>query len=622
MNSKRRIVSTVPPRHPPLTLAGLLDGPMRDFAGRPAILAPDRPALTYARLGRQLDDTARALAGFGYGPRARIAVALPAGPEFAVAVIAVARCATCAPLNRTLDEASIAELLAAMRIEALVAAAGDSAMTAAARRASVPLLRLHALAQDGAGAFALDAEEPSEPSEPALPSLDDIALLGHTSGTTSRPKIVPQEQWRLTEAVRNRALLLDGDDERSLLLSPLSSLGSIRRSLLPPLLAGGSVVCPSALDGRSLVDVLATLQPTQLVASPTVLRSMLEEFERRQPRPTHGLRVMRATYAGLAADLQHRLEAEFKVPVVVSYGMTETGNIAEVPQPPARAPDGSVGRPATAVEVVVTDDVGRALGCGEAGEIVVRGAEVFAGYEDDEEANRLAFRDGWFRTGDVGRFDRDGFLYLAGRLKDIINRGGTKVAPVDVESVLARHPAVREVAVFAVPHPTLGEDIAAAVVLREGASAGEADLRRFARGALPPFRVPARFLLLPELPRGALDKVRRDELAALAQQAATANFEPPCDELEAQLVAIFAEVLDQPRIGRHDGFFELGGDSLRGMRVISRLEEDLGFAVALDLLYDHPSAAALAMQLRGRSAGLKVGVAASSSGSAAPESPR
>ncbi len=580
--------------HPPRTLAALLQASVREHALRDAILAPGRQPLTYAGLGRQIEATATALASAGYGRGSRIAVALPAGPEFCVAVLALACAATCAPLNRESEEEGFAALLSAMRIDALLARPDDQALARAARRASVPLLHLCPAPEQGAGAFDLQAEGRRAPARLEPAALDDVALLGHTSGTTAMPKIVPYEQWRLAEAVRNRAEQRGlGSADRCLLLAPMHSLGTTRRILVPPLLLGGSVVCPTAVDGKSLVDILEQMQPTQLVASPVLLGAMLAEFERRRPRPRHCLTQIYSGYAALPSLLRQQIEAAFGVPVFVAYGMSETTSIAETPLPPDRAPLGSVGRPTT-LEVAISDESGRRLGAGETGEIVVRGAEVFAGYEGNDDANRQAFRQGWFRTGDAGWMDRDGFLYLAGRLKDVINRGGVKIGPGEVEAALARHPEVAEAAAFGIPHPTLGEDLAAAVVLREGAGIDGAGLREHLRTVLPASRVPALIFAVPRLPRGSLDKLNREELGRMAEGHIAADYEEPVGAIEVAVARVFAEVLGVPRAGRRDNFFHLGGDSLRGVSLVAGIERAFGRSVSLDTLFDHPTVMAFA----------------------------
>ena len=555
--------------------------------------------MTYGALGRQIETTVHALADAGYGREARIAVALPHGPELAVALLAACSAATCAPLNDKLEQEALEKLLVAMRVDALVALEGaDSPAVRAARRLAIPLIDLRFSEAECAGTFELVLRQRREPVPVREAECDSIAFLAHTSGTTSTPKIVPLEQWRMAESARNRIAMgqISGSD-RCLVLTPLYSVGALRRSLLAPLLAGGSIVCPGTFDAKTLVDLLETLAPTQCFAAPVVYISLLEEFERRPQRPRHSLRVINCGIGQLAPAVRTRLEEAFGAPVVLSYGMTETGAIAQTPPAPEIAPAGSVGQPA-GLEVAIADDGGRLLSPGETGEIVVRGPEVFAGYENDEEANCAAFRDGWFRTGDAGRIDGEGFVFLVGRIKDIINRGGAKVVPGEVEAVLLRHSQVVEAAAFGIPHLTLGEDLGAAVVLRREGKETERELRRFLRGALAAFKVPTRIIVLAELPRGALGKVDRAEVAKVVQHLAPIAFVPPLNADEAEIARLFAEVLELPSVGRMDNFFDLGGDSLRGVALLAGVEAAYGIAAPFDLLLDRPCVADFAAGIK------------------------
>jgi acyl carrier protein len=279
------------------------------------------------------------------------------------------------------------------------------------------------------------------------------------------------------------------------------------------------------------------------------------------------------------------LELAFGVPVIVGYGATESGSIAQTPFPPVRTPPGSVGR-ATNIEIGIADDAGQLLGPDEPGEIVVRGLEVFDGYENDDAANRAAFRDGWFRTGDVGRVDRDGFVYVSGRHTDIINRGGTKIAPSEIEAILVQHPQVIEAAAFAIAHPTLGQDLAAAVVLRDTVS--ESELRRFLCAGLATFKIPARIIDVARLPRGPSGKIDRSELAALVARTIQQS-EPPIGREETEIARIFADVLKTPAVGRRDNFFDLGGDSLSATHVLTAVDAALGVSVGIEMLFDCPT---------------------------------
>jgi acyl-CoA synthetase (AMP-forming)/AMP-acid ligase II len=434
----------------------LLAASIRDHSAAVAIVTPGEPPLTYADLAPKVDRIATSLAGAGFGRGTRIGIALPDGTDFAIVLLAVCSTATCAPLNAALDEDALVRLLVAMRIDALIVSEGrDSAAVRAARRASVTLIALHGSFGAPASSPELVAESTRDSVAIDAPLADDIALLMHTSGTTGAPKIVPWKQWSLAEAVRNRVELsrIDGSD-RCLIAFPLHSSAGIRRALAG-LVSGGSIICPGAIAADATIELLESLAPTQYFAPPASHIAVLEAFERRTPRPRHCLRTIWGGTTDLPDAVRSRLELALGVPVIVGYGTTESGSIAQTPFPPVRTPPGSVGL-ATNIEVAIADDAGQLLGPDEPGEIVVRGPEVFDGYENDDGANRAAFRNGWFRTGDVGRVDREGFVYVSGRHTDIINRGGAKIAPSEIEAALARHPQVIEAAAFAIAHPTLG----------------------------------------------------------------------------------------------------------------------------------------------------------------------
>ncbi len=551
------------------------------------MVTPGRPDLTYADLGRALDAIVARLANSGFGPGTRIGIVLPDGPELAVAILAVCSVATCAPFNAALDEEALVRLLVAMRINALIVPdVPHSTAVRAARRAGVALVTLRGSPWDPAGGLGLVAGPTRGGGSFAEPLGDDIALLMHTTGTTAAPKIVPLAQWRVAETVRHRVELsrIDGSD-RCLVAMPLHSSAGIRRALAG-LLTGGSIICPGTLPADATIELLESLAPTQYMAPPASHIALVEAFERRVPRPCHCLRAIWSGTTDLPDAVRSRMERVFGVPVIVAYGATESGSIAQAPYPPERAPAGSVGR-ATNIEIAIADEAGQLLGPEASGEIVVRGPEVFAGYENDHSANRAAFRDGWYRTGDAGRIDGDGFVYVSGRLTDVINRGGTKVSPAEVEAALVRHPQVIEAAAFAVSHPTLGQDVAAAVVLRD--RVGESELRRFLRGELAAFKIPARIVEVAQLPRGDGGKVARNELAALVAASARRSGEPPIGRDEIEMARIFGDVLKVPEVGRRDNFFDLGGDSLNAMRVLIEVDAAFGVSVALEVLFDCPT---------------------------------
>jgi acyl-CoA synthetase (AMP-forming)/AMP-acid ligase II len=298
----------------------------------------------------------------------------------------------------------------------------------------------------------------------------------------------------------------------------------------------------------------------------------------------------------MSAELQHGLERAFGVPAIHAYGMTETSTIAQNPLPPGERRAGSVGLPA-ACEIAVLGDQGAMLARDQTGEIVVRGPTVFDGYENDDEANRAAFHHGWFRTGDVGHVDADGYLFVAGRLKEIINRGGAKVLPLEVDAVLMAQGGVADAACFGVPHVSLGEDVVAAVVPRPGGSVGAQQLRDAALALLPAYKVPSRIVFVDRIPRDGQGKVRRTELADTLLGAMRIEFTPPDGPLQLLVAAAFRDVLGVDRIGAHDNFFALGGDSLRGTQLVVRLNAALGLELGAIELFRRPTVTEFAARL-------------------------
>ena len=323
------------------------------------------------------------------------------------------------------------------------------------------------------------------------------------------------------------------------------------------------------------------------------LRQALDIVARRR------LRFIRSSSAALAPEVLTELEAVFLAPVIEAYGMTEAAHqIASNPLPPGSRVPGSVGL-ATGCEFAIMDERGTPIPAGQGGEVVIRGQNVTQGYENNPAANALAFVNGWFRTGDQGVIDDRGYLSLTGRLKEIINRGGEKIAPREIDEVLLRHPDVREAAAFSMPHATLGETIGAAVVPRDGMTLKEVDIRAFALTHLPDFKVPARIVIVAELPKGPTGKLQRTGLAnRLASELAVA-YAPPAEGLEQLSATLFEQIL-QDRIGRHENFFALGGDSLLAMQVAARLISALGLEIPSTILFHHPTPASLAVDLARR----------------------
>jgi acyl-CoA synthetase (AMP-forming)/AMP-acid ligase II len=483
-------------------------------AARPALRATEgRAALTYAALRALAADTVAALNAKGIGRGDRVAIVMPNGPEMAAAFIAIGCGATTAPLNPAYREDEFSFYIDDLKAKALVVMRGvETPARAAAQKLGVPILEL--VPGEAAGAFTLEGGAPGMALQPGLAQEDDVALVLHTSGTTARPKIVPLTQANVTaSAAHIGAALSLAPADVCLNVMPLFHIHGLIAAVLASLRAGGTVVCTPGFDALRFFRWMEEERPSWFTAVPTMHQAILSRAERnaeiikRVP-----LRFIRSSSASLPGPVMEQLEKTFGCPLVESYGMTEAAHqMCSNPLEGPRKP-GKVGR-AAGPEVAIMADDGTILPQGEIGEVVIRGPNVTKGYEANPEANAKAFHQGWFRTGDQGMFDADGFLLLTGRLKELINRGGEKVSPLEVDGVLSAHPAVAQALTFAIPHAKLGEEVGAAVVLREGAALTERELRDFAAKQLADFKVPRKVVFLPEIPKGATGKLMRIGLA-------------------------------------------------------------------------------------------------------------
>ena len=530
---------------------------------------------------------------------------LPNGPELAVAILTVEACAVCAPLNPAYGVDEVGRYFDDLRPRALITQAGiDLPACRAASSRGVRVLELTTALDARAGLFTLTGAIRSKTSyEPV--SHDDVALLLPTSGTTSRPKIVPLTHSNIcTSAYANAAALALRETDRCLNVLPLFHGHGLNATMLASLTAGASVVCTAGLDANSFFAWLTTFTPTWYSAVPTMHQAILAQAgHNREQVANCRLRFIRSSSAPLPPRVFTELEQTFESPVIVYYGMTETASapIACNPLPPYPRKVGSVGKPID-LEVATIDDTGALSAGGETGEVIVRGASVTSGYDGIPLGTRVAFADGWFRTGDHGFFDEDGYLFLVGRKQEIINRGGEKIAPQEVDEVLLEHPAVAEAATFAVPHATLGEDVAAAVVLQPHATATPKDLRQFVIGRLAAFKVPRQVLIVSDLEKGPTGKLQRISLAAkfgLAKnRAATSqDFVAPKTPLEKALARCWAEILHVNRVGIHDDFFALGGDSLLVAQAVAHIHETMHIQVEAARLLETPTVAELAQHV-------------------------
>jgi acyl-CoA synthetase (AMP-forming)/AMP-acid ligase II len=484
-----------------------------------ALSAPGGVPLTYANLRKLAADTRAALNAHGVGRNDRVAIVLDNGPEMAAAFVAIASGTTSAPLNPGYRADEFEFYLTDLNARVLVVEQGkDSPAVEVARKLKVPVVRLVPTRQAGAGSFKL--EFPAELAQAAaanagIAEADDVALVLHTSGTTSRPKIVPLSQRNVCASADNvRASTAFTAQDRGLNIMPLFHIHGLIAGILAPLSAGGEICCTPGFNALKFFGWMAEAHPTWYTAVPTMHQAIVARGGKNADViKANPLRFVRSSSSSLPPQVIRELEQTFGAPVIEAYGMTEAAHqMASNPLPPAVRKPGTVGR-AAGPEMAIIDLEGQPVAAGVTGEIGIRGDNVMRGYENNPKANGEAFVNGWFRTGDQGVMDGDGYISITGRLKEIINRGGEKISPREVDEVLMDHAAVAQCVTFAMPHDKLGEEVAAAVVLREGAAATEKELQQFLSARLADFKVPRKILILAEIPKGATGKLQRIGLA-------------------------------------------------------------------------------------------------------------
>lgn len=560
--------------------------------GAVALTAPKRTSLTYGRLLNQVEDTVKALCAFGLNRNDRVAIVLPNGPEMAVAFVAVAAGTTCAPLNPSYRVNELDFYISDLKAKALIIGSKmDSPAREVAQKCNIPIIELTPNVEAEAGVFELTGKKQASPTSDGFALPDDTALVLHTSGTTSRPKIVPLTQRNICSSGHNIAISFDLKEKDCCLnVMPLFHIHGLIGAVLSSLTAGASVVCTPGFDVGRFFEWIDTFQPTWYTAVPTMHQAILSRAPaNREIIDRRPMRFIRSCSASLPEKVMAGLEEVFNAPVVESYGMTEASHqMTSNPLPPLPRKAGSVGV-AAGPDVAIMDGAGNLLPVGEIGEIVIRGTNVTDGYENNPKANESSFTNGWFRTGDQGRFDVDGYLSITGRIKEIINRGGEKIAPKEVDEVLAQHPAIAQAVAFAMPHPTLGEDVAAAVVLNDNASATESEIREFAAARLVDFKVPSQVLIVDEIPKGATGKLQRIGLADKLALKLKENFVAPKDSIENELAEIWKDLLNVDQVGVRDSFYALGGDSLATAAMMSIIEQRFNTAIPLDNFLRSPT---------------------------------
>lgn len=499
-----------------LSLTGLLKKTASEFPNRRALSASRKFDLTHSRLNDLVDHAASLLIASGIGHNDVVALTFPNTVEYVVMFLAVIRCrAVAAPLNAAYTAEEFEFYLSDSESKLLITPTeGIPAAESAAAKLGI---RRVTAALSGADSHVAISPAIGEPSLESVAELandpSDVALFLHTSGTTSRPKGVPLTQLNLASSVQNiESVYKLTESDSTVIVLPLFHVHGLIAALLSSLVAGAAVALPATgrFSASTFWSDMTAYNATWYTAVPTIHQIILDRHVIKPEAAYPKLRFIRSCSASLAPTILARLEESFGAPVLEAYAMTEASHLmASNPLPEDGAHKaGSVGKP-VGQEMAILDENGSAQAAGVSGEVCIRGPNVTKGYKHNPEANKSAFKFGWFHTGDVGFVDEDGYLHLVGRIKELINRGGEKISPIEVDAVLLSQPDIAQAVAFGVPDDKYGEEINCAVIPREGADIDEAKVLTFCKKNLATFKVPKKVFVTDSLPKTATGKIQR-----------------------------------------------------------------------------------------------------------------
>ena len=550
---------------------------------QPAIVGSNFRPLSYRKLQDHIGEVRARLRQAGFDSNARIVVAIADSAQAALAITAVGASAVAVPLDPKLTAAEVETCLAILRPNAvLVLRDADAVARKVAEQRGVPIIEA-VFGQSGEFSLQLIVPKAGSPLLLDDPDPETPVFILHTSGTTAAPNLVPFSHRNLLAVTNRLRTWFDlTPTDRCLNVSPVYYSHALTTTILPPLITGGSVAFPANASKVDLSEWFGGLKPTWYSAGPTLHLSVLEHARLRpDARTMHSLRFISSAGAPLAREVHEGMQSVLGVPVLEHYGSSETAQLATNLPPPGPSKPGTCGIPWPDTIIIVGED-GRRLPPGERGEILVTGPTVMSGYLNAPDLNRSAFVDGWYRTGDIGSLDEDGFLTLHGRRKELINRGSEKIAPLEIDQALMCHPDVEQAAAYGVPHPRLGEDVAAAVVLRPGAKVTPIELREFISQRLAAFKVPRRISIVDQLPKGITGKVQRKRLSETVQEQSARSDA----SLHAELLQLWKKFLKTENVSIDDDFFEKGGDSILALELHLEIQRVFGRTLPESILFD------------------------------------
>ena len=442
----------------------------------------------------------------------RAAIVLPNGPLMASSFLSISSYMSAAPLNPSYKQEEFEFYLDDLKPKFLLVEPNSKSLAViAAKNLNIPVFEMKISVNQPLGTFELFDKETNYKN----PNDYDEALVLHTSGTTSRPKIVPLSNLNIfTSAVNiSKSLKLTADDH-CLNIMPLFHIHGLIAVLSASAKVGASVCASNGFNALKFLDLAETQNITWYSGVPTMHQAILLRAQKNSDKAKKlNLRFIRSSSASLPPAIFEQLNDMFKTPVIEAYGMTEaTHQMASNPLPPAIQKPGLVGMPA-GPEICIMNDKNEKLSQGEIGEICIKGDNVTNGYENNPEANKQSFVNDWFRTGDEGFFDEDGYLKISGRLKEIINKGGEKISPLEVDNILMDFLPIDQALCFGYKDKMLGEDIAVAIKLKENKSCTEDDIKSYANEKLAKFKIPKKIFIVEDIPKGATGKLQRIGLA-------------------------------------------------------------------------------------------------------------
>jgi len=589
---------------PVTTLHELIERQARVFSDSVAIMAPDRTPLTYRGLSLLTTYMHTVLRGIGIKHNDRVAIILPNGPEAATAFLGVSSYCASAPLSSEHKQEEFAYFLSRLKARAIIVQRGhETNAIPAARSKDIHVLELVPELQNSAGSYSFqpNVSYPTDVGK-TLPQPSDVALLLFTSGTTSTPKLVPLTHRNICNSIYNISKSLElTENDRCLNIMPLYHAHAIFTPLLASLQVGGTIICSPGFNEKHFFSWLFEEQPTWYSAVPTIHQSILRSYRQGEKiKLAKSLRFIRSASSSLPPTVYKELREIFDVPVIEAYGLSEAASVVTTnPLPPKAQKVGSVGtRIGTDVEII--SEEGKFLSANEVGEIIIRGASVMSSYDylSAEVVEEERFIDNWFKTGDQGYFDDEGYLFIVGRTKEIINRGGKKVVPLEVDNICLSHPLVDQAVTFGVPHPTLGEDVVTAIVHHKDAQISDIEVRRYLSMTLADFKIPSQIIFVEEIPKSSTGKVRRNELGLLFKNKLRMNFVTPRNDIENIISGVWTQILAVEQVGIDDNFFGLGGDSLLLAQVHAKICDLLDLNIPIVDLFEYPNIRALSDYLQ------------------------